>query len=1063
MSSVQDKLDKEGPTVFISYSHDSPEHSQRVLELAWTLRDNGCVVELDQFHQHEILDWQRWCRKQVKESRFVVCVCTAEFQRRLNGEVSAEDGKGVFWEGNFLLTEIYNEKGNSRFIPVLLGDEPHSSVDATFGVPTRCRISDFELADLGFEDLIRILTEQPRVVANPVGSIPDLSAQTAPASNATTATTTQQSSRIAPSELPRTGEYLIGRQLELRRLTQAWKNPKTCIVQIVAPGGVGKTQLVKKWREALLDKDDHAGVVRAYDWSFYSQGTQQQASADDFFDRALRWFGEANPENHRDPWTKGERLAELIRQQPTLLILDGMEPLQHPPGPMAGELTDPSIKVLLQGLQRGNPGLCIVTTREAVPTLNELNAPKRVTIDLDRLTPEAGADLLGHYGVTGEPDELRQASIDVDGHALTLILLGTYLKARCGGNVRRRSEALLFQGHERYAAHAHKVMASYEAWFSQQDDTGRAAVAILRLMGLFNRPADAGCLAALRAEPPIPGLTEPLFVGADGERRDEMWQRAIERLRAARLLADDEGNTGTLDAHRLIREHFAIQLNEQPESGREAHRRLYEHLKQSAPELPDNLTDMLQLYHAVEHGCCAGFSQIAIGHTYLDRIRRGEDCFSTRQLGAYSTELVMLGHAFRKKWTETDSGLSPFMAASVAHQAGFCLRALGQSQDAISPLSLGVRLRMEMQDWPKAAGGLLAVAESQSDLGSIGDSIQTLETAVELSDRRKNDHEQSISFYRKSSRAQLGHILALANKPKNALNAFHDAQAVQRLRQPEAPFLYSVDGFVLWDFWLDSADHDLLLYKISLQNERVPGDQLVTCFERCRLVRKEVEQSQVAFKSIFENEPGPLTDGLNQLALARSWMIEHSIASAKMVQTTTPKNCPHLATAAEYAEKAIEFLQTAQNTSEITRAWLLRSAIRRMQLSSRDQSLLTEIENGLLRAETIAERGSMLIWKIEAALERARLFLMLARIEEGSHSYSQIDADNYREQAQQKLDEAKTLIKQTEKPYVPHVPDWDEWEPPEYVGVFKEGDIVGYHCRNGEIERLQKLLDDAGS
>jgi hypothetical protein len=139
--------------------------------------------------------------------------------------------------------------------------------------------------------------------------------------------------------------------------------------------------------------------------SFYSQGTQQQASADDFFDRALRWFGPSEsedggePENVKDPWAKGERLAELVRQQRTLLILDGMEPLQHPPGPMAGELTDPSMKALLQGLQRDNPGLCVVTTREAVPTLDEMNEPKRVTVDLGSLSPQAGAELLRHYGV----------------------------------------------------------------------------------------------------------------------------------------------------------------------------------------------------------------------------------------------------------------------------------------------------------------------------------------------------------------------------------------------------------------------------------------------------------------------------------------------------------------------------------------------------------------------------------------------------------------------------------------------------------------------------------------
>jgi len=58
--------------------------------------------------------------------------------------------------------------------------------------------------------------------------------------------------------------------------------------------------------------------------------------------------------------------------------------------------------------------------------------------------------------------------------------------------------------------------------------------------------------------------------------------------------------------------------------------------------------------------------------------------------------------------------------------------------------------------------------------------------------------------------------------------------------------------------------------------------------------------------------------------------------------------------------------------------------------------------------------------------------------------------------AREKLDEVKRLVKQMEKPYAP---DWKEWKPPEYVGVFKKGDIVGYHCRNGEIERLQTMIE----
>lgn len=63
-------------------------------------------------------------------------------------------------------------------------------------------------------------------------------------------------------------------------------------------------------------------------------------------------------------------------------------------------------------------------------------------------------------------------------------------------------------------------------------------MAILRLSGLFDRPADEGCLQALREPPVIPGLTEPL-VGLD----DEDWNIAVKRLAdlyltRARLLRD---------------------------------------------------------------------------------------------------------------------------------------------------------------------------------------------------------------------------------------------------------------------------------------------------------------------------------------------------------------------------------------------------------------------------------------------------------------------------------------------------------------------------------------------
>jgi hypothetical protein len=73
------------------------------------------------------------------------------------------------------------------------------------------------------------------------------------------------------------------------------------------------------------------GAEKVFGWSFYSQGTDRLSSSDEFIDAALRWFGDVDPKVG-SPWDKGERLAALIKKQRTLLVLDGVEPLQWGPG-----------------------------------------------------------------------------------------------------------------------------------------------------------------------------------------------------------------------------------------------------------------------------------------------------------------------------------------------------------------------------------------------------------------------------------------------------------------------------------------------------------------------------------------------------------------------------------------------------------------------------------------------------------------------------------------------------------------------------------------------------------
>jgi hypothetical protein len=97
-----------------------------------------------------------------------------------------------------------------------------------------------------------------------------------------------------------------------------------------------------------------------FGWSFYRQGTGgDSSSADEFLETALAWFGDAAARIGTQ-WEKGERLAKLIMHRRTLLVLDGLEPLQNPPGPQEGRLREPGLQSLLRELAAFNRGFCVI-------------------------------------------------------------------------------------------------------------------------------------------------------------------------------------------------------------------------------------------------------------------------------------------------------------------------------------------------------------------------------------------------------------------------------------------------------------------------------------------------------------------------------------------------------------------------------------------------------------------------------------------------------------------------------------------------------------------------------
>jgi hypothetical protein len=373
--------------------------------------------------------------------------------------------------------------------------------------------------------------------------------------------------------------------------------------------------------------DHYRSAELVFGWSFYRQGTTgETSSADEFLDASLSWFGDPDP-RIGTAWEKGERLAKLVAQRRTLLVLDGLEPLQNPPGPQEGRLREPSLQALLRELAAFNKGVCLITTRTPVVDLADHEGTSAPRFGLEQLSSDAGAKLLGALGVKGDDAELRTASDEFRGHCLALTLLGSYLTDAFDGDIRRRKEVSEHLAHDvRHGVHARRVMESYQTWFGEGPE-----LSILRMLGLFDRPAEEQTFGVLLKSPPIAGLTESLT-----DLRPTGWQTILAKLRRAKLLArEDPHNPGQLDTHPLVREYFGEQLrSQQTEAWKECNRRLYHYYRTLAPQLPNSFREVEPLFSAVICGCNAALFREALHEVYIPRIQRGNAYFAAKILGA---------------------------------------------------------------------------------------------------------------------------------------------------------------------------------------------------------------------------------------------------------------------------------------------------------------------------------------------------------------------------------------------------------------------------------------------
>ena len=321
-----------------------------------------------------------------------------------------------------------------HFYPLLLTPTPQAGLD---------KVKDKNLRPRDAKPLFNFpLNERLQHMSDAADEIAEIANEVvARKSPARSATAPERPAFVHITGLPETAyEHLVGRDDELKRLDDAWADPKTNVLSFVAEGGAGKSALVNEWLKRLR-ADNYRGAETVLGWSFYSQGTKERAtSADAFLDWALDKLGAKSASISAA--AKGEAIAETLTRRRALLVLDGVEPLQHGPDGQTGQLKDQGLRALLRRFAATPPGeahgLIVLTSRLAVADIGRWHDGAAPVENVEKLSDDAGAALLRDNGVWGTDKELKAAAHDFGGHPLALGLLASFLKETQTGDVRRR-------------------------------------------------------------------------------------------------------------------------------------------------------------------------------------------------------------------------------------------------------------------------------------------------------------------------------------------------------------------------------------------------------------------------------------------------------------------------------------------------------------------------------------------------------------------------------------------------------------------------------------------------
>lgn len=154
------------PRVFISYSHDSAEHKQWVLEFATTLRNRGVDAVLDQWDLKPGDDLPEFMEQNLATAEYAIMVCTNRYVEKAN----AGEG-GVGYEKMIMTSSSLKKISNSNVIPIVR-ENGDRKVPTFLGSKYYIDFTRDEDLEYALDDLLRKLLNAPLFVKPEIGKAP---------------------------------------------------------------------------------------------------------------------------------------------------------------------------------------------------------------------------------------------------------------------------------------------------------------------------------------------------------------------------------------------------------------------------------------------------------------------------------------------------------------------------------------------------------------------------------------------------------------------------------------------------------------------------------------------------------------------------------------------------------------------------------------------------------------------------------------------------------------------------------------------------------------------------